>query len=1061
MPKSFLQKIQLFKKHPLLRHVVVASVVTLAAPLQAKETISESATESAKDITSETAKRPASKTSNRINYGEFYVSEENLNFGLVEVGDRASRLLTLKNTGKPGSGSLSISTLYLDERDASNYATDINGGISLQPGESRDLNIYFSPNSEGNTPGMLFITHSGRETVSIVQLEGIGIDSYAGSGLAPPVLAGADGEGSVSFLKTQLLGMNSINPTSIQFGPDQRLYAAALDGTIFIYDVERPGTNQYRVTNTEQIDLIRNILNHDDDGQVNLSVNTRLVTGIVVTGSANEPVIYVTSSDPRIGGGGSGLSTNLDTNSGILSKLTLVNGSWQKIDLIRGLPRSEENHTANGMTIDQNTGRMYIAMGGNTNMGSPSNNFAELPEYALTAAILEVDLLAIGNSTYDLPTLDDEDRPGVNDANDPFGGNRGKNQAIIANNGPVQVYAPGFRNAYDVLITDSGLMYSWDNGPNGGWGGHPETVCGNGIVELGETRFDSLHLVTGSGYYAGHPNPTRASTDVTFNSSNPQSPVSTGNSIECEYFGPPGIGLEQHPENLSLLSTPASTNGLAEYTASNFAGAMQGDLLAAAFNNKLYRVKLNEAGNSVEFSNALFSNVGGTPLDVIAQGDEDIFPGTIWVTDFSSQQIVVFEPQDFDREAGEPALLVCTADDPFADPDNDGFSTEDERANNTNPCSSADFPQDSDNDGVSDLLDQDDDNDGLPDNSDRFALDAANGAETFVPVSFQWENDSAPAGFIAELGFSGLMTNGVADYSSLFDLNQMTVRGAAGVLTVDSVPSGDALTTSNSQEYGFQFGINVSPDDAAFAARTRVIAPFASVEPTGFQSMGLFIGNGDQDNYIKLVAGNTDAGGSVELLAEVAGEVTFANNTPFAVAGADYADLYIVLDPSTLLVTAFYSATTDGISGPLQTMGNAVPVPSEWLSGPDNLAVGIISTSNSGTAFPATWDFIEVSNNIPMLTDSTTNNFDTTTGFCSSAESDSDGDGFGFENNQSCIVKTDTNFANTDLTDDKNSNDVLVGGSGSVFGSAGRFDLLLLMMMFVAVGFSKARRHSL
>ena len=915
---------------------------------------------------------------------------------------------------------------------------------------------------------MLFITHSGKETVSIVQLEGTGVDSYLGSGLAPPILAGADGEGSVSFLKSQLLGMNSINPTSIQFGPDQRLYAAALDGTIFIYDIERLGTNQYNVTQTEQIDLIRNILNHDDDGLPNFSVNTRLVTGIKVTGSANQPVIYVTSSDPRIGGGGSGLSTNLDTNSGILSKLTLVNGNWQKLDLVRGLPRSEENHTANGMAINQNTGRMYIAMGGNTNMGAPSNNFAELPEYALTAAIIEIDLLAIGDSTYDLPTLDDEDRPGVNDSNDPFGGNRGKNQAIITTNGPVQVYAPGFRNAYDVLITDGGLMYSWDNGPNGGWGGHPENVCGNGIVEPGETRFDSLHLVTGSGYYGGHPNPTRASTDVTFNSTNPQSPVPFGNSIECEYFGPAGIGLEQDPENLSLLSTPASTNGLAEYTASNFDGAMQGDLLAAAFNNKLYRVKLNKDGNSVEFSNALFSNVGGTPLDVIAQGDEDIFPGTIWVTDFSSQTIVVFEPQDFDRDIGDPPVEVCIADNPLSDPDNDGFSTADEIANNTNPCSSADFPQDSDSDGVSDLIDQDDDNDGLSDSTDPFALDASNGADTFIPVNFQWENDSTPAGFIAELGFSGLMTNGVTDYSALYDLNQMTVRGAAGVLTVDSVPQGDALTTSNSQEYGFQFGINIAPDDPAFAAHTRVIAPFAGVEATGFQSMGLFIGNGEQNNYIKLVANNTGSEGGVELLAELADEVAFSVNTPFAIAGADYADLYITLDPSTMLATAYYSVTTNGVTGALQTIGDPALLPSEWLngtgpSGTGKLAVGIISTSNSGVAFPATWDFIKVTNNTQMLTADTTVSINTPLNFCASAESDSDKDGFGFENNQSCIVKTDT------LIDDANQPnllaneipDVVIGGSGSVFGSAGRYDLALLLMLLLTVSISKShRRHS-
>ena len=75
-----------------------------------------------------------------------------------------------------------------------------------------------------------------------------------------------------------------------------------------------------------------------------------------------------------------------------------------------------------------------------------------MPEYALSAAILEIDLAAIGNTTYDLPTLDDEDRAGNPDANDPFGGNDGKNQAKIVPGGPVQVYAPGFRNAYDLVI---------------------------------------------------------------------------------------------------------------------------------------------------------------------------------------------------------------------------------------------------------------------------------------------------------------------------------------------------------------------------------------------------------------------------------------------------------------------------------------------------------------------------------------------------------------------------------------------------------------------------------
>ena len=77
-------------------------------------------------------------------------------------------------------------------------------------------------------------------------------------------------------------------------------------------------------------------------------------------------------------------------------------------------------------------------------MGLPSNNFAGIPEYALSAAIVAINLNQIGNNTYDLPTLDDEDRPGTTDNNDPFGGNNGKNMAILEANGPVSIYAPVF-----------------------------------------------------------------------------------------------------------------------------------------------------------------------------------------------------------------------------------------------------------------------------------------------------------------------------------------------------------------------------------------------------------------------------------------------------------------------------------------------------------------------------------------------------------------------------------------------------------------------------------------
>ena len=320
-----------------------------------------------------------------------------------------------------------------------------------------------------------------------------------------------------SFIKSTLGGTALINPTSLRFGLDGLLYVGQQNGLIQVLTVVKNGVEDFDVIATETIDLVQAIPNHNDDGTPNPAIKTRQVTGLLVTGTPLNPVIYVGSSDPRIGGGSSGTDESLDTNSGILSRLTWNGISWDKLDLVRGLPRSEENHSINGLQLDEATNILYAAIGGSTNMGAPSNNFALIPEYALSAAILAIDLDAIGDTTYDLPTLDDEDRVGLVDLNDPFGGNNGKNQAAIESNGPVAIYSPGFRNAYDLVLTQGNVLYTIDNGANGGWGDVPEMegpptgnpLCTNAVQEPGVKTPDALHLVT-EGYYGGHPNPTRA-----------------------------------------------------------------------------------------------------------------------------------------------------------------------------------------------------------------------------------------------------------------------------------------------------------------------------------------------------------------------------------------------------------------------------------------------------------------------------------------------------------------------------------------------------------------------
>src|SRR5262249_34420661 len=269
------------------------------------------------------------------------------------------------------------------------------------------------------------------------------------------------------------------NPTSLQFGPDGRLYVSQQNGVIQVYTITQPTPGVWVATPSETINLIHDIPNHNDDGSLNTSVTDRQVTGILVTGTAANPVIYVTSSDPRIGS--NNIDTGLDTNSGILSQLTWTGTAWTKVDLIRGLPRSEEDHSPNGMALSAVGTKLYLVDGGNTNNGAPSSYFGNISEYTLSATVLEIDLAALNampdktftyspgvTSTYkyDLPTLDDptvpnDGRPGHEtagglDVSGPFGGDNGLNQAILPANAPLRIFATGLRNAFDIVVTQAG-----------------------------------------------------------------------------------------------------------------------------------------------------------------------------------------------------------------------------------------------------------------------------------------------------------------------------------------------------------------------------------------------------------------------------------------------------------------------------------------------------------------------------------------------------------------------------------------------------------------------------
>src|SRR5690349_12667526 len=106
--------------------------------------------------------------------------------------------------------------------------------------------------------------------------------------LAAPARAAA----AVGFGKSVLAGASTkTRATSVQFGPDGRLYVLHQDGTINIYGIQRNGPDDYVVTSKTSTALVKNIPNHSDTGALVTTLNNsyctapcRTATGMLVTG---------------------------------------------------------------------------------------------------------------------------------------------------------------------------------------------------------------------------------------------------------------------------------------------------------------------------------------------------------------------------------------------------------------------------------------------------------------------------------------------------------------------------------------------------------------------------------------------------------------------------------------------------------------------------------------------------------------------------------------------------------------------------------------------------------
>ncbi len=862
-------------------------------------------------------------------------------------------------------------------------------------------------------------------------------------------------------------GVTSIGgATSMEFGPDDRLYVSDYPGNsnaiglIKILTIQRNGPTSYIVTDAEILEGVSTIPNHNDDGTTAAAINgKRQVTGLKVVGTSDNPIIYVTSSDVRIGGGtGTGQKdVGLDTNSGVITRMTWTGFGWEVVDIVRGLPRSEENHATNGLEFATINGTDYliVASGGFTNAGAPSSNFALITEYALAAAVLSVNLTELnrlpvqddnGRSyIYDLPTLDDPTRPNANgfddpdspfydgvDMNDPWGGNDGLNQAKLVPNGPVQIFSPGYRNSYDLVITESGALYVTDNGANGGWGGFPEnegTAAVNNNynpLEPGSTspsngeqidNKDHLELVTtdienyiSGSFYGGHPNPIRAnplgaglytdnnsllgstgtpiwrtqlydpdgSTPGSTTNPNlglpvdwPPVPVSMANPVEGDWRGP-SVPNPDGPDDNPIVIWSTNTNGITEYKASNFDNAMKGNLLATHSGGNLHRLQLNADGTSQELAQNFLSGIGGFTLGLTANGDDEVFPGTIWAGTINGI-IAIFEPQD---------VIDCILPgdegyDPLADYDFDGYSNQDEIDNGTDHCNGGSQPSDFDKvlgtPFVSDLNDLDDDGDGIPDALDPMQLGnpLSIGSQAFsLPIYNDLFIDQQGLGGIFGLGLTGLMNNGDAGLNWLNWLDDRdqgpnpndVLGGAAGLMT-SHMTSGTALGSLNTQEKGYQYGVRSGMTTGQFTVTGAMIGFTGPLRLYGNTAaiggeLGFQIGDGTQSNYIKFVV-TVDGFLALQEINDVP-QAAIEFNLPEEMRPSNDIVFHFVVNPSDGQVLLEYQIDGGARAtlGSLTAQGSILNAIQQLDS---DLIVGFIGTSGTdGVELEGTWDYLNV-----------------------------------------------------------------------------------------------------
>lgn len=427
---------------------------------------------------------------------------------------------------------------------------------------------FFSPAGTGTIPVTIETPNGISNSVSF---------SYVPGGPTPIVFTAAD----VATIA---------GPTNVAFGPDGRLYAATVQGKIEAYTLDDNGD----VVATQTINTLT-------------SASNKGILGIAFSPfDAPNPVRLYVAHNQLFANGGECFE-GVSPYSGQVSVLTGPNFDVAT-PLITGLPVSNHDHGINGMQFD-NAGNLLICSGGNTNAGIPACNIGDVPESPFSGGILKAE---VWRPDFNGSVQYVERSTGAINMDQVFGDNVEPIRGL-----DLTVFAPGLRNAFDLVYTTANRIYATDNGPNPSFG--PASTSATTQSPGDPNEGDELVRIEADHYY-GHPNRNRGRCDDRQN----------------VYHDLNGTSVEGVFTQMLTELTP-STDGILEYRSEAFNGEMRGDIIVQKWNGPTRRIQLSADGRTVLANDAL--NATADSLDIVMGPG-----GTIYGANYSDNKITILRP---------------------------------------------------------------------------------------------------------------------------------------------------------------------------------------------------------------------------------------------------------------------------------------------------------------------------------------------------------------------------------------------------------------------------------